>query len=73
MKCPKCKHEFKDPARVKGGMVSRRTITKEQQAKMQAGRKSNANVQSVATSDRDLANRRCRDSIATFCYAAIEV
>jgi hypothetical protein len=44
MKCPVCKHEFKDPGRVKGGMVSRRTITKDQQAKMQAGRKKKRDV-----------------------------
>jgi len=39
MRCPACKHEFKDEGRAKGGRVSRRTITPEQQAKMQAGRK----------------------------------
>ena len=29
MICPKCKHEFKDPARVKGGKKSRRTLEPE--------------------------------------------
>jgi hypothetical protein len=39
MICPKCKHEFKDPARVKGGqMGGRKTIKPEEQDKMQAGR-----------------------------------
>ena len=39
MICPNCKHHFKDPRSVKGGKNSRRTISKEQQAKMQAARK----------------------------------
>jgi hypothetical protein len=30
MKCPKCGHEWKDPARVKGGQTSRRTLTAKQ-------------------------------------------
>jgi hypothetical protein len=38
MRCPKCRHEFRDEGRAKGGRASRRTITSEQQAKMQAGR-----------------------------------
>ena len=41
MKCPKCNHEFKDPARVKGGQASKRTDMKkgsEGQNKAQAGR-----------------------------------
>jgi hypothetical protein len=29
MICPKCNHEFKDPARVKGGKNSRRTLEPE--------------------------------------------
>lgn len=41
MKCPKCGHEWKDPARVKGGKKSKRTITPEQQAEMQRGKKRN--------------------------------
>ena len=39
MKCPVCKTEFKDPGRQKGGRKSRRTITPEQQEKMQRARK----------------------------------
>jgi hypothetical protein len=39
MRCPKCGHEFKDEGRARGGRVSRRTITPEQQRKMQAARK----------------------------------
>jgi hypothetical protein len=39
MRCPKCSHEFKDEGRAKGGRASRRTITPEQQARMQAARK----------------------------------
>ena len=39
MICPKCKHEFKDPLRVKGGKKSKRTISVEQQAEMQEARK----------------------------------
>jgi len=27
MKCPKCGHVFKDPARVKGGKISKRRLT----------------------------------------------
>jgi hypothetical protein len=38
MKCPLCKGTFTDPGRSKGGKVSRRKITPEQQAKMQRGR-----------------------------------
>lgn len=33
MKCPACKFEFKDPARVKGGENSRRTMTRKQAQK----------------------------------------
>jgi hypothetical protein len=39
MKCPKCGHKFKDPARVTGGKVSKRTITPEQQLALQEARK----------------------------------
>jgi hypothetical protein len=39
MRCPKCKYEWKDEGRAKGGRTSRRTITPEQQARMQAARK----------------------------------
>lgn len=39
MRCPHCGHEFKDEGRAKGGRASRRTITPEQQARMQAARK----------------------------------
>jgi len=39
MKCPNCNHEFKDPARVKGGKASKRRITAAQQKAMQAARK----------------------------------
>lgn len=42
MICPKCSHEFKDPARVKGGQKSKRTDMKKDslgQKKAQAGRK----------------------------------
>jgi len=39
MRCPKCGHEYKDEGRAKGGRASRRTITLEQQARMQAARK----------------------------------
>jgi len=42
MICPKCNHEFKDPARVKGGLASKRTDMgkdSEGQKKAQAGRK----------------------------------
>jgi len=39
VKCPACGHEFKDEGRAKGGRASRRTITPEQQARMQAARK----------------------------------
>jgi len=39
MRCPKCKHEWTDEGRAKGGRASRRTITPEQQARMQAARK----------------------------------
>ena len=38
MRCPKCGHEWKDEGRAKGGRASRRTITTEQQARMQAAR-----------------------------------
>ena len=41
MICPNCKHEFKDPAKVKGGQTSKRTDMKkgdEGQNKAQAGR-----------------------------------
>jgi hypothetical protein len=38
MKCPLCKGTFTDPGRAKGGRLSRRKITPEQQAKMQAAR-----------------------------------
>jgi hypothetical protein len=44
MKCPVCKTEFKDPSKVKGGKTSRRRITPEQQARMQAGRMHNADL-----------------------------
>jgi hypothetical protein len=39
MKCPNCNHEWKDEGRKKGGEKSKRTISPEAQAKMQAGRK----------------------------------
>lgn len=39
MKCPKCKHEWKDKAKSQGGKNSRRGITPEAQAKMPEGRK----------------------------------
>jgi len=39
MKCPVCKNVFKDEGRSKGGQKSRRTISPEDQAKMQAARK----------------------------------
>ena len=42
MICPKCGHEFKDPARVKGGQKSKRTDMKKDspgQKKAQEGRK----------------------------------
>ncbi len=42
MKCPECNHEFKDPARVRGGKASKRKDMgkgSEGQAKAQAGRK----------------------------------
>ena len=39
MKCPHCGQNFKDDGRAKGGRASRRTITPEQQALMQAARK----------------------------------
>ena len=38
MKCPNCKHKFKDEDRAKGGRVSRRTITPKQQKAMQIAR-----------------------------------
>lgn len=38
MQCPKCKHQFKDEDRAKGGRNSRRTITPEQQMEMQVAR-----------------------------------
>jgi len=38
MKCPLCKGEFTDPGRAKGGRLSRRKITPEQQAAMQRAR-----------------------------------
>ena len=38
MICPHCKKHFADPGRVKGGKASKRKITPEQQAKMQAAR-----------------------------------
>lgn len=39
MKCPKCDHIFKDEGRKKGGEKSKRKLSAEAQAKMQAGRK----------------------------------
>jgi len=39
MICPNCKHEWKDEAKAAGGKKSRRRISPEAQAKMQAGRK----------------------------------
>ena len=39
MKCPHCGKTFKDDGRSKGGQKSKRTITPEAQAKMQAARK----------------------------------
>jgi hypothetical protein len=41
IRCPKCGHEWKDEGRAKGGRASRRTITPEQQARMQAARNKN--------------------------------
>lgn len=41
MKCPKCGHEFKNPIASKGGAKSKRAISPEAQAKMQATRKAN--------------------------------
>ena len=38
MKCPKCNYVFKDEGRRKGGEKSKRKISPEAQAKMQAGR-----------------------------------
>ena len=41
IKCPNCGHEFKDPARVKGGLKSKRTDMKKGspgQQKAQEGR-----------------------------------
>jgi hypothetical protein len=34
MKCPQCGYVWKDPARVKGGKMSHRTLTPEQARKM---------------------------------------
>ena len=39
MKCPECGYKWKDAGRVKGGKLSRRTITPEQQKMMQEARK----------------------------------
>lgn len=39
MICPKCGTEIKDEGRAKGGRKSRRTISAEEQAKMQEARK----------------------------------
>jgi len=39
MKCPKCKYEWKHPGFVRGGAMSKRTITPEQQAVLQAARR----------------------------------
>jgi hypothetical protein len=39
MECPKCGNTWKDEAKSKGGQKSRRKISPEAQAKMQAGRK----------------------------------
>lgn len=39
MKCPKCDHVFKDEGRSAGGRKSKRKISPEAQAKMQAGKK----------------------------------
>ena len=39
MKCPLCNGTFTDPGRSKGGKLSRRQITPEQQAKMQKARR----------------------------------
>ena len=39
MKCPLCNGTFTDPGRSKGGKLSRRKITPEQQAKMQRARR----------------------------------
>jgi sarcosine oxidase delta subunit len=39
MKCPNCGKTFKDEGRAKGGRKSRRTISAEQQEKMQEARK----------------------------------
>ena len=39
MKCPKCNHVFEDEGRKKGGQKSKRKISPEAQAKMQAARK----------------------------------
>ena len=55
MKCPKCGHHFKDEGRSKGGQRSKRAITPEQQAKMQAARKKNkpnANIESQKIKER---------------------
>jgi hypothetical protein len=38
MKCPKCGHVFKDPARVKGGKKSKRKLTAAQARRMVAAR-----------------------------------
>ena len=38
MKCPKCGHEFKSPGQKAGGHASKRKISPEAQAKMQAAR-----------------------------------
>lgn len=47
MKCPRCGHEFKDERSAKGGRASRRVITPEQQAKMQAAREKRRKQQPV--------------------------
>ena len=51
MHCPKCGHEWTDEGRAKGGRASRRAITTEQQARMQAARKRRKADESNATHD----------------------
>lgn len=41
MKCPKCGFKFANPIAAKGGAKSKRKISPEAQAKMQAARKAN--------------------------------
>jgi len=51
MNCPKCGHEWTDEGRAKGGRASRRTITPEQQARMQAARGQDAPEKKIKKDD----------------------